>query len=213
MARIPIYVNSPIRSADSAGNRLPWLDDPFRLSSDVTLPTYSLPFRVMGIQRDISVVGYEFYFRFDPGITCAFRWWQEFYGDEPNINTPPARQRGASTPFPVPAPSPWMRESSLSDAGSGNLNHFQITRRMDVTVDSNQQFGASWYFPVNIHTLWARLAMWVSLADSTGIPSAQVVQDDILMAVWVHVGGHVESEYVKELGPIPYAYNAQTDGD
>jgi hypothetical protein len=172
---------------------------------------YTSPIRLFTHQGAASNISYEFLMRSN-GADWPMRWRQEFYGDHPHMGADTASARAGqadnydpSMQFPpigrdfpgaesgVPPNAlqggagpglPWAREQVAVVGATGNIDHFDATRRMTM-VDKQPR-----WFPMEVYSYWTRLAIWW-IAPNT--PTT-----NLLLQIWAHVGGYAEERYLIE---------------
>lgn len=173
---------------------------------------HTYPVRCYGADGEVDVVGWEFLLDSLPAgnEVLALCWWQEFYGDIPSHTTPPERRRWAD----VNRKAVWPRETLALSGGLGVVSMYPVTREMDLQIlrsgIQNEQEHAALYVPLSVHTLWARLGLYVSIADCTGLTAANLgnTADNLRLRIFAHAGGHDEDLYMHNTGDKPYVYNA-----
>jgi hypothetical protein len=188
----------------------------------------SVALRLIGV-ADIHYVSYELFFELtDPQDVLNFRWFQEFYSDfienaastvlPPTSVYPLVYRPNAYTGYEASLAA-WSRELDVENAGSGNINHFPVTRRISVVPDvsapnllppplgpaaNNRPHQASLHAVLAVQAHWARLGFWIDWESSiiNGDPA------DVNLYIAATVAGHQEFEYLGQNPGIPYAYDA-----
>jgi len=196
MARIKIFDSTA--TLNSRGDAITQAED-WPTALDALRAAHSMPVRCFSGDGPVQEIGYEFIADIMPdGATLALRWYQEFFNDKPSLNAPPTVRDWPGVNPRVP----WGRETLIVPGGAGVAVHHPVTRNMAMTY--NRGDFECLYVPLSIHTLWVRLAVYVSLADCTAITATQ----DTHIQIFAHAGGHDEKLYLQEQGALPYAYNA-----
>jgi len=209
MARILVFDSLP-DITDSAARPCNWTWGT-ALSEVTAMKTMRV--RIFNAAEDISVVGWEFLMSgfATRSVVAALRWWQEFYCDKAEVAYAQATGiPGNAHSYPRDWPDvnplfPWMRETLALSGGLGVVNMYPAVRQTNMQDRTGAPpYADSLYFPLSVHALWVRLGIYVSIADSTGLPDPLQVR----LKVFAHVGGHDERQYLEEHGDHPYAYNA-----
>jgi hypothetical protein len=160
-----------------------------------------------GDQRNVS---YEFVLAGNPISTAIdLEWYQEFFNDHPWVNLStalPAEFRQVwvePPPFPTQrvfpgsgAEYPWAREQVAIAGAAGVIDHYNITRNVaSMSVPSGEGADCR-YFPMLVHTLWARIAV----RTTTALGSYPRLR------IYGHTGGIGEVEEYTERTSKPFAW-------
>lgn len=165
------------------------------LASAIGSAKRSKPVRLFTMQGEIRYLGWEFIYTGNYGTDLSLQWYQEFYGDAPSLvaGSPPDKRVALG----LDPDLTWARECDEEVGGAGAVTHTVVTRAMTMVADAGGK-GTSHYLAMVLHAPWVRLAIC-----SDGAPPASAQ-----LAVYAHVGGHMEEAYLEANGDIPYAYNA-----
>lgn len=238
MARITLY-NSRANTGGTPANALmtpdpggPALDPVTAVDKwPATLPAAiteaesgrSSAVRLIGFAQDVRFISLEFFMEFSsPADVVYLKWFQEFLSDKayPFFNPATTGQAGGrpgiasfnATGFNANFAN-WMRETSLVDAGSGQLDMFPITRNMKMSpspfipnvppANQNEPYQQSLHVPLSVHANWMRVGFWI---DDAASAIADINSIDLYINA--HVGGHLEFEYLESYAGRAYDYNA-----
>lgn len=200
LARILIFDSSLL--GGGSGGENPYDQSPL---GDVNDIKRTAPVRLFTHEGHIPDVSFEF-LMVNYGATLAIRWYQEFYTDHPKMGYDGAsaketsglvydraQQRPNFRDFPGATNDiTWAREQTAVVNNDGTIDHFDALRRMTMTDNQAR------YFPMLVHSLWMRLAIYAVVAPAV-TPQ---------LRVWANVGGIAESAYLREQ-TIPYDYGEQ----
>lgn len=139
-------------------------------------------------QGDSRNLSYEFVLSGTPGSYDIY-WYQEFFNDEPSLDAQPSARTfpGAGVDFP------WSREQVQQLSGAGVIQHYNAERRI-LTMSPGTTADCRW-FPMCVHSLWVRLAIWTPTTLGVTPPK---------LRVFAHVGGY-DAQAVLEAGTAPWA--------
>jgi len=191
MARVCIY--NSMKLLDTRGNAINHV-----LVNTPANPKRSKPVRLFTAHGELRYVSLEFIYFGMYSQHLDLRFYLEFFGDNPSLALPPNLRTAAGF---LPQMM-WAREVTEIVAGGGVVTHEAITRAMLIPFDAVTNIATVRWVPLLVHAPWMRLAIWVN----GPIPSD--LFSTACLAVFAHVGGHLEEKYLEDNGDVPYDYNA-----
>jgi hypothetical protein len=220
MARILLFDN--MATVDSRDNRP--LDSNFRLMQQAAgaVVSRSYPVRCYGLDEDIRYIGWEMMVDAPDtnGAEMTLTWWQEYFNDGPSVVRVPDQRTWPG----VDLNAGWAREvasglDAAIDAAGVRLQTVHVPRETTFSFGRLGEFceytdesflGDTLYFPLAVHSMWTRLAFYVSATSNWPGLGGEAWVDEAAMRfrIWANIGGHTEIDYLRENPTVPYAYNA-----
>jgi hypothetical protein len=193
MARVCIY-----NSTKALDTRVPPNVINHALVNTPATPRRSKPVRLFSAHGEMRYVTLELAYFGMYSLNLDLRFYLEFFGDAPSLNLPPNLRTGVG----FPPQTMWAREVNEIIAAGGVVTHEAITRTMVFPFDAVTNIATVRWLPLLVHAPWMRLAVWVNGPIPTDLFSTAQ------LAIWAHVGGHLEEKYLDDNGDVPYDYNA-----